>query len=439
MNSRLKTLFRYVFPSVLSMVSVFLYSIIDGVFVGKGIGSNALGAVNIAFPYVMFFTAFVMMTSIGGLAVIAIRMGREDYEGANEAFRLSFFLTGIIGVIGSAAGMLFTAPIASLLGADEVYLEPVCEYLFWYSVFLFPCGICSMLCGAVRNDGAPAFVSAVTVATTVLNVAGDYLLIFPMKTGLKGAAIATGAAQTAGAAVLLLHFFLKRGKLRFGRVKFSRSLTLKILLRGAPECVSQFSAPMGIMLTNIMLSKLLGPAEINAFSVIGYAASFSAAVFIGVAEGSQPLFGRSYGERNEQNLRFYFRSACIISFAGSVIVSAVIYMLWGNILTVFSVDAATRAGAEYAVLRYMPGFPVQSIVVIINSYLYSTTRTKQALIINVLRSFVLDTAVILVLPLVFGADFIWYTFGIYEGIALIIAAVLVKRADRNGAIGASIE
>lgn len=434
-----KTTAKFVAPTILSMVSVFLYTIVDGVFVGRGVGSDALGAVNIAFPYVMFFTAFVMMATIGGLTITAIRMGRGDKEGANVSFMHSLVLTTGIGVVATVIGMFFTEELARLLGADDGYLEPVCDYLYWYSVFLIPCGICSTFNGAARNDDAPVLVSAVTIVATSLNIIGDYVLIFPLGMGVKGAAIATGAAQTVAVFLVLPHFLGKKGVLSIKPVKLDMKLVRKIFLRGAPECISQFASPMSIMLTNIVLSRTLGDGAINAFSVIGYVASFSAAIFIGTAEGIQPLLGRSYGEKNEAALKYYFRAALRISFIGSVIVSVVIYLLWGRFLTLFAVDGTTRECAEYAILRYMPGFLLQAVIVIVNAYLYSTTRTKYAIVINLLRSFVFDTAIILLVPRFFGTELIWLTFAMYEGASLLVAFILLRIADKNGAIGNSAE
>lgn len=438
-NSRAKTIFRYVFPTILSSVSVFLYSIIDGIIVGRGIGSDALGAINIAFPYIMFFTAFAMLTIIGGLAVTAIRIGRGDKDGAQDAFMHSLFLTVITGVIFTVIGVVFTEKVAILLGARGEYIPLVRDYIFWYSVFLIPVSVCNTFTGAGRNDDAPVLVSITTFIATSLNILGDYIFVFPLKMGVKGAAIATGIAQTLAALILLPHFLGKKGILKIKPFKPDLSLVGKIFLRGAPECVSQFEAPMGIMLTNRILSESLGNAALNAYSVIGYVATFSVAIFIGTAEGIQPLLGRSYGEKNEKDLNYYFKSGLRISFIGSIVVSAVITLLWGRILGIFAVDEATRDCAVYAVLRYMPGFLFQSLLVIINSYLYSTTRTKEALIINILRSFVLDTVIIFAFPAIFGAQSIWYTFAAYEAVALVIAFFMLKYADRNGPIGSAEE
>ena len=434
-----RTLFKYVVPTILSTVSVFLYSIVDGILVGRGVGSDALGAVNLAFPFVMVYMALTMLTIIGGVTIAAIRIGRNDHEGANATFIHSFIATMIVSAIMMLVGLFFTEPVAKLMGAKGVYVDMVKEYLFWYAVFFIPCGCCNSLLGFCRNDGSPVMVSITTIIGTVFNIVGDYVMIFPLHMGLKGAAIATGVAQTLAMLICLTHFAKKKGILRFRREKWDFSLLKKILLRGAPECVNQFVTPMGLILTNNMLSLMLGNGEINAFSVIGYAASFAVSVFVGTAEGIQPLLGNRYGAKDEDSLKYYFHAGLIISFIGAVVLSALILYFWNPILTLFDVDEATRISAVFALPRYMSVFIFQSLIVIITSYLYSTTRTKQALTINVLRAFVLDTLAILLIPRLFGADSIWFTSPIYEFVALIVAVILLRRADKNGAIGKTAE
>ena len=128
---RRKTLIKYVVPSVLSNACIFLFTIVDGVFVGQGIGSDALGAVNIAMPVVMIATAINMLTSIGGCAIAAIRLGQNDKEGANQAFLHSLTANIVLAVIITLVCTLLTEPLSAFLGADAFYLPMVKEYVFW--------------------------------------------------------------------------------------------------------------------------------------------------------------------------------------------------------------------------------------------------------------------------------------------------------------------
>lgn len=433
-GSRSKNLCKYVIPTVLGCVSYFLFTIIDGIFVGRGIGTNAIGAVNIAFPFIMVVCAAFMLTTIGGVTVVAIRLGRGDTEGANSAFMHSLSATAAVSVVLCAVGTLFADRLCVLLGANETFYDYVYDYLFWYSVFIIPSGLSSALQGFCRNDGSPVLVSAAVIIGTVCNIFGDWLFIFPLGMGLKGAAIATGLSQTIVMLIVLSHFALRKGKLRFSSFRPDRALYKKIALRGAPEFISQLASPAAIIATNYVLLAKVGDIGVNAFAIIGYVASFSVAIFFGTAEGLQPIFGRCYGAKNESDLKYYFRAGLIINFVGSIVIYALLFFVGAPVCRLFGADSETLAYTVASMPKYAWGFSVMALNTIISAYLYSTKRSGQAIVMNVLRTFVFDLAIILILPELFPPDIIWYTFGIFELMVLIVAVYITKRSERNGVV-----
>ncbi len=434
MMSRSKELVKYVVPTILSSVSYFLFTIIDGIFVGQGVGTNALGAVNIAFPFVMVVCACFMLTTIGGVTVVAIRLGRGDEKGANEAFMHSLTATVLVASALCLSGTLLTPLLCRLLGANNTFYQYVYDYIFWYSVFIIPSGLASAMHGFCRNDGSPILVSAAVIVGALCNIFGDWYLIFPMQMGLKGAAIATGVSQTISLLVVLPHFILRRGRLRAGSFRPDAALFRKIALRGLPEFISQLATPTAIIATNYVLLAKIGDIGVNAFSIIGYVASFSVAIFFGTAEGLQPLFGRCYGAKNEADLKYYFRSGLIINFTGSVIIYILLLFAGEPVCVLFGADPETLKFTVQSMPKYAWGFSVMALNTIISAYLYSTKRSVQAIIMNVLRSFVFNLSVILLLPEIFGADAVWYTFGVYEAMVLAAAVILLRRSEKNGVV-----
>lgn len=432
MNSRAKTLTKYVLPTVLGNCAFFLFTIIDGIFVGNGVGTNALGAINLVMPFIMILNALVMLTVIGGVTVTAIRLGRGDTDGANQAFMHSFTATLIIAFIMSIAGTILTPQIAALLGANETYFQMVCDYLFWYSLFAIPASLFTFMNNFCRNDGSPVLVSAASIVATAVNIFLDWLFVFPLGMGLKGAAIATGISQTLGMLIVLSHFILKHGRLRFRRYIPQLKLYGKIILRGAPESVAQFSVPVATLCTNYVLLSMLGDTAVNAYSIICYVASFSVAIFFGAAEGLQPLFGQAYGAKNSGDLKYYLRAGVIINLVGSILITIALFFVGGNICAMFGAEAATL---EYTV-RFMPwyswGFIITSLNTLFSAYFYSTKRTAESLIMNIFRSFIGNTLVIFALPAIFGGNAIWCTMGVYELISFILAFTLYRRSEKKG-------
>jgi putative MATE family efflux protein len=412
---------------------MFSFTLVDGVFIGRGVNADALGAINIALPFILAILAFDMFVTIGGVTIAAIRLGRGDTAGANQAFMHSLLLMAL----GSAAlcliGVCFTSQLARFLGANDLYFDYVSSYLFWYAAFLPPAQICAALQGFCRNDGSPRLVAISVGASAAVNVLLDWLFIFPLQQGVAGAAIATGISQIVALLIVLPHFVRKKGVLSFQTFSPSFAMCRKIALRGLPEMIAQFSMPITTFCMNYALLSTLGKDAINAFSIVNYAAAFAVMLFFGTSEGLQPLFGRSYGAKNESDLTYYFRAGILISLVGSALVFAALVLFSGNIADLFGANAKTREIVISAAPKFSWCFIAFSLSVAISAYLYSTKRTKEALIINLCKTSLFSPVIITALPVLFGAGVVWFGAGIAESLTLIVAFTLLKRSEKGKA------
>ncbi len=390
------------------------------------VGTNALGAINLVNPFVLIVNAMNLFISVGGVAICAVHMGKGDYEGANTVFRHGMLLLLCTAAVLSFAGTLFTDRICSLLGAGETFHQYAADYLFWYSLFIIPSAMSAGLQNYCRNDNAPGLVGMAVIVSSICNILGDWLLVFPLAMGTKGAAIATGISQTLGLLIMLTHFARKNGNLRFGKISLDKELFHKILVHGLPEGVSQLATPIMKFCMYLVLIERIGDLGGNAFSVVSNIAILSMGIFSGASEGLQPLFGQSYGANNEKDLKFYFRSGLIISFAGSSMITILTVLLRENICLLFGSNGETT---EY-VLQIYPifsiGFIIMAINVMITAYLYSTERSALSTGISLLRSVILNSAIIVFLPKLFGNGAIWLSMFTYE------AVILLKYSERNG-------
>lgn len=433
-KSRKKIIFRNVGPAILSNACVFLFSVVDGIFVGNGAGSQALGAVNIALPFVLLAQALNAMASIGGVTVTAIRFGRGDTQGAQKAFMHSLTLNFIVGIFITLCGSVFTGAVSGLLGASGGYVQLVKEYIFWYALFAIPNAVSLNLQFFCRNDGSPGLVAIANVIGSGLNIFLDWLFVFPMQMGVMGAAVATGISQTVGLLVILTHYVFKKGVLRIKKYEPERSLFKKIIFRGLPEAIAQFSTPVTTLCMNRMLMATFGDLGINAFAIISYLSSFTMSIFFGASEGLQPLFGQAYGAKNDGELKHYYRAGQIISVIGSACCVAV-YVIFPHFLCMlFGAEGETLEFTVAHMWEYCWGFIIGSVNTMMSAYFYSTKRSGQAIILNTIRSFVMNSVIIIMLPKIFGGAIVWHTFGIYEVLVLIIAVALKKYSERNGII-----
>lgn len=285
-----------------------------------------------------------------------------------------------------------------------------------------------------RNDGAPGLVAVANVASTAVNIFLDWLFVFPLQKGVMGAAIATGISQVVGLLVVSTHFILKKGELRIKKFSLQKKLFSKISLRGLPEAIAQLSTPITTYCMNIVLAKYYGDLGLNAFAVITYLSSFTMSVFFGASQGIQPLFGHAYGEKNDDDLKCFFRSGQLISIVGSAVCVAVYVLFPHSLCKLFGADLATIEFAEIHIWEYCWGFVIGSVNTMLSAYFYSTKRSAHAIALNVARSVVFNSVVIILTPMIFGAGVIWHTFGIYEIMVLILGVVLKRTSEKNGVV-----
>lgn len=425
MKARRKEFSKYVVPSVVAALVMALYIVVDGIFVGRGVGEGALASVNIAIPFTTFIIAVAMMITMGGAAITSIRMGRGDQTQANESFVTSGFMVLTFSVVVAALGIIFPNGIAKLAGATPILETGTAVYIRYFSMFaVFAC--MSMAMSAfVRNDGNPNLALWGMIAGAVSNVILDWVFIFPLQMGIKGAAIASGLGQLISLIVLSTHFIRRHGKLRIRKTKLSLSLIGKIVKRGLPELVTQMSQPVTILCYNIVVINTLGEIGVSAFSVICYLLTLILGVFMGVSQGVQPLISRSFGEKDQAGERYYFRAGVITNVGLSVAVYLVLMFFGESIIAIFNANTQLISIAHEAAQMYGLSFVLAAVNIICVTYFLSTKRTRQALVISVSRSVVFNVLLIPLLPHLFGASTIWYGIVAAELITMIIAGGIV--------------
>ena len=410
MNRRRKALFGSIFPAVGGLFVTYLYNVVDGIFVGRGVGDTALGAVNLAVPFITFAVAAAAMFPMGGATVVAIRLGRGDREGANRAFMAAVSLTLLLSLLLMLAGMAFAPQIVRLSGAAGLsgeLQELSATYLFYYSAFSVPMLMSTCLSVFVRNDGAPALSFVGMCAGAGANIFLDWLFIFPLKMGVTGAAVASGLGQVLSLAVLLSHFVRKRGALRIRPGSPDGALLCKICRRGAPEAVTQLATPVTALCYNVALAGLMGDLGVSTFSILSFLYSLANAVLSGVAQGLQPLWGLCYGRREPEEMGWYFRRGLLLNGALSLGIYGALTVFARPAVEIFNRDAALVQAASAALPLFALSFIPMAANLVYTAFLFSTKRSGAAGRIAVSRGIVLKAAAIFVLPLLWGAQAVW--------------------------------
>lgn len=429
MSSKVKSLFGYIFPALGGLFVTYLYNVVDGIFVGQGVGSSGLGAVNIGVPFITSVVAVAAMFPMGGATVVAIRMGRGDKAGANHAFMTALSLTALLSVLLMVIGMAFSRQIADMSGAEKLSAEMremSSQYLFYYSAFSIPMLMSTCLSVFVRNDGSPTLSFVGMCVGAASNIFLDWLFIFPLDMGIIGAAVASGLGQVLSVLVLLSHFVRKRGTLRLRTFKIDFTLMKKICRRGVPEAVTQLTTPVTAFCYNLMLAGLIGDIGVSTFSVLSFIYSLANAILSGVAQGLQPLWGQCYGRQDTKGMGWYFRCGIIINSILAVLIYGVLFLFDRPIICIFSRDAELISTDSSVLPLFSLSFIPMGLNLIHTAFLFSTKRTGAANAIAVSRGIIVKALAIFCMPILFGSGAIWAAPAAAEAVTMILALIMKK-------------
>lgn len=439
MNNRMMELCRYVVPSVASMAVAFLYVLVDGIFVGRGIGAHALAAVNIVLPFNVMVMAVASMLVAGGSSVFAIRAGRGDAAGANEAFLAGAAMILVVSTALSALGVCLPWHIARWSGATDGLVEMAAVYTRYYCLFT-PVFMGSVfLAQFIRNDGAPVLAFWGMTVGAAANIVFDWMFVFPLQMGVKGAAIASGLGQVLSLGILAMHFVRRRGILRLGRCRCTWGGMVKIIKRGLPEMISQLGHPVTVFFYNLVVIRMLGEMGVAALSIVLCVASVLVnGIFAGVSQGVQPLLGRNFGQENPAGVQYYYRMAMAINLSVAAAAWLVCGLCGRALVAVFITNEALIQSTVPALRIYAVSFGFSAANVVLTTYYFSTKQTGRAVVLAAARSLVFNSLFILTLAYAAGPSAIWFAIAMAEASALAVGLWLKYRQAHAGGRGIAI-
>ena len=421
-----KTFFHYIIPSISATMVTALYVVVDGIFVGRGIGLQALAAINLSYPYIMILFAIGMMLCMGGATITSINFGRGNNKAANCSFAATFKLVLYFSILISIISAVFPEYFAKLMGANAALLTDTATYIRYYILFTSFFCIAMLLAVFIRNDGNPRLSMWGMLLGAAANIFFDWLFIFPLQMGIKGAAIASGLGQILSVLLLLSHFWHKCGLLHFSKTPLHFSLTKDICKVGFPEFISQMSLAVTIFCYNLIILKYYGEIGISAFGVVCYLLEIIIAVFLGVSQGSQPLISRRCGQGNLLGEKYFLKMAIITNIVLSIITYLLMLIFGYWVIFIFNPDPTLiKLGYEFF-CYYGFSFIFASINIVFTTYFLATKRTKRSLIVAVLRSLSLNAVLVFLFPFLWGKAAIWLGIITTEIIVMLVAILLYK-------------
>lgn len=427
---------KQLFPTIMGMVASALFTVVDGIFVGNGIGSDAIAAVNISAPIFMIITGIGLMFGMGGGILSSINLSRGKNKVANINLTQSIVALLIVSIGLTLFFTIFPYTVATLLGSDEYLMPFVVEYLFWFSISLPFTVLVVALPFFIRLTNPKISMWAMLVAT-IVNIVLDYVFIFIFEWGLFGAAIATGIGEIIGAAIMLIYMFRGSIAVHFVRLKISaRSLLLTLrnigyMIRlGFSVFLSEITISIMIIAGNYAFMRYIGANGVAAYSVICYLFPIIFMVFNATVQSAQPIISYNYGcgqiDRSNKALRLSMGFA-----AGFAIVITLLFTCFASEIVSLFIPDKTNVSWQYAV-NGLPLFAIDyfffGINIITIGYYSSLERLNRAISLTVLRG-ILPVLFFFFLPLWFNVTGIWLAVAVGD-ITTTLVIVILYIADR---------
>lgn len=432
-QSLLKQFFHFSAATVASLMVFSLYSIVDGLFVARGVGEYAMTAVNLSVPFVNLLFSIAVIFAVGTSTIIAYLLGQKNAQSANKLFSQNLVTLVVIGVTISVLVLAFTEPLARLLGAEEVTLE----YTIHYLQGLAPFAVCFMISYnlevLVKTDGRPRLALVTVCVGCVTNCVLDYLAIFHWGLGIWGAAAATGASQLLTCIIYLTHFLGKHTTFHPVRFRMDWKIYRRLLPIGISDGLTELCNGLMIFLFNHTILRCIGTDGLVAYTIIAYANTLVINITMGVSQGSQPLIsfqnGRGDGTAIGNLLRYGLRTMCGIA----AVCFTVLFLAAPKLVAVYLPEAgaemltfATDAFRRYS-LCYLPvGFNIY-----IAGFLTAMERPLPAVSISTGRGLILQGSILLLLAAVLGGGSIWFAPVISEVLCLGLSVFFLLRLRRT--------
>jgi putative MATE family efflux protein len=414
--------FKMFIPTLLGMVFVTSLVVCDGIFVGRGIGSDALAAVNISMPLFMIATGIGLMFGMGASVIASLYLAKNRIQKANYYLTQSLFVSVLFILLLSALIIIFDEQVARLLGGSDRLIPLAMDYMHVFIPFVFLEIILIIGQFIIRLDGSPNYAMLCTVVAAFINIILDYIFIFLFDWGLSGAAWASVIGMMAGVILFLLYTFKYSRTFHFQFVTRSpaclRSLIQTIsnvVKMGFPALLGEIAISIMFLMGNNAFIRMLGEDGVAAFSVACYLFSFVFMVAIAIVESSQPIISFNFGTRDYRRVLITLRLSLAVALFFSVIVSIFLLFFRSQVVSLFLVKTThAHEIAVFGIPYFATGFIFFTLNMVLIGYYQSIGHALSAGSFIILRGIILMAACFIVLPFLFGDKGIWMAIPVSE-------------------------
>ena len=420
-------LLRFVLPSIVMMVFTSIYGVVDGLFVSNFAGKTPFAAINLVMPFIMVLGGIGFMIGTGGTALVSKVLGEGEPEKAKRYFTMMILFTLLVGAVLTVFGVTMMEKVARFLGATDEMLHDCVLYgrivISFTAAFMLQNVFQSFLIAAEK----PKLGLIATVAAGVTNMALDALFIAGFHWGVAGAAIATGLSQCVGGLFPLIYFLRPNSsKLRLVRTKLELRPILNACGNGSSELMSNISLSIVSMIYNFQLLKYIGEDGISAYGVLMYVQFVFIAIDIGYSIGCAPIVGFHFGAQNHAELKNMLDKSVKLMCGAGVVMAVLAQVLAAPLARLFvGYDEVLYTLTCHAFRLFSFAFLFAGFNIFASSFFTALNNGLISAVISFLRTLVLQTSSVILLPLIFGVDGIWYAITAAEIFATTISVIFL--------------
>ena len=429
----IKKLILISLPAIMQMVFVSIYSIVDGIFISNYCGTTAFSSINIIWPYAMILQAFGFMIGTGGTALVAKTLGEGKKDLASKIFTMMFYFVLMVGIFLSGISVIFTKQIAFALGARDEMLDYATRYgrilIAFNFMFMLQAFFHSFYIVAER----PKLGFLTTLLSGICNMILDAIFVGLLHMNVEGAALATCLSYFVGAGISFFYFmFNKTATIHLTKTKLDFSYIKKACTNGSSELVSNISMSIVSILFNIQLLHYIGETGVAAYGIIMYVSFIFIAVFIGFNISTAPIIGYNYGAKNCEELKNVSGKCMNITFVLGILMSGLTFAYAYPLAFIFSSnDPDLFELSVHAIRIYSFIFMFAGITFFASSFFTALNNGLVSALISFVRVIVFQMGCILILPLIFGAEGIWYSMIVSEVMGLVFSLIFILKLRKK--------
>lgn len=426
----------YASRSVLGLIGMACYYLADTFFVARSQGADGLAALNIASPpYYLIYAVGAMIAN--GSAILYKIHQTQDKKRARGYFADAVMFCFLFSVPFILAGIFCPSALMALLGGEGAVGVLGTKYLRIILIFA-PLFMWSyVITSYVRNDREPSLAMAATLVSSFFNIVGDYILMFPLKLGLTGAALATGLSPLVSILICSTHFFKKSNTVHWVWKKPDFRFMFRVCGIGWGDFATELSAAIVVLVYNFLILGVSGNIGVAAYGVISNVAIFVKSIFKGMAEGSQPLISDAYGKGRKRELAYLFRLEKITAVVSSSVTYTAMFVFAYQIAALFNNDGSemlqelTVSGIRLYFAAYLFG----AFNIVCTGYFSATENAFWAAVVSVLRGFVAIILFAVLMAGLFGMNGVWLSQAAAEMFTMVFALAGLKRVKGKGLFG----